>query len=181
MGQESKNSFFSGITGISKTSVITLIVILLFAVFVVFKNEAEAPTSIEEGGDEEKLDQQDDEKINDETESVSEDVLMVNDQEAGDSVIISNMTLTENRWVVIHEDIEGEPGNILGARLFFKNDTEGEVELLRETEADNMYYAILYMVAERERDQDRRFDIVRDLPLVKEDDGDMITIPFNTY
>ena len=179
MEQEQKKDFLSGITGISRFSVIALIVILLFAVFVIFKNEAEAPTSAED--EEEQLFEEETEETDGETGSVHEDTLKVIDQEAGGSVLVSEMSLTESRWVVIHEDLDGEPGNILGARLFFEGDTEGEVSLLRNTSEGGKYYAILYMVAEREKDQDRRFDIVRDLPLVKEDNGDMVTVPFNTF
>lgn len=104
----------------------------------------------------------------DEDPVVYEDSITVDDQDAGDSVFITSMSLSESRWVVIHEDSNGELGNILGARLFPKEAEQGEVSLLRGTEKGESYYAVLYLLAEREEDVGRRFDTDRDLPLVKE-------------
>ena len=112
--------------------------------------------------------------------SGTEDMISVSDQDAGDKVIVSEMSLSESRWVVIHEYLDGDLGNILGARLFFEGDIEGEVELLRGTEAGGKYFAVLYMLAERESDRNRQFDRVRDLPLVKEG-SQMEKIFFNTF
>src|SRR3989344_5238479 len=42
--------------------------------------------------------------------------LQVRNQPPGDSVLIDAVILAQNGWVVIHEDRDGQPGNILGAR-----------------------------------------------------------------
>src|SRR3989344_1211752 len=39
-------------------------------------------------------------------------------QSAGETVMLSALTLSTSAWVAIHEDSEGEPGRVLGARRF---------------------------------------------------------------
>jgi len=51
------------------------------------------------------------------------------------------MTLTEPTWVIVYESRDGNPGNILGAGLFFKGDTSGTVTLLRATTSGKSYFA----------------------------------------
>ncbi len=185
MEQDKKNSFLSGVTQISNFSTIALIIILIVAVFIIFNDRTDEPITDEPillDEEENETDISHEEELNDETEEeiVFDDSLTIEDQDAGNSVLVSNLSLSEKRWVVIHEETNGKPGNILGARLFFENDTDGEVDLLRETKENSKYYAILYKVAERDKEQDRIFDTDRDLPLVKEN-GEMKTVVFNTY
>ena len=132
----------------------------------------------ETGIDDEESEERDEEDEVEEAEGDApphDDHIEVHDQEAGSSVYVSALSLSDPRWVVIHEDQAGEPGNILGARLFSVDQEDGEVSLLRSTESGNTYHAILYMVADRDRDQGRRFDTDRDLPLIEEDGYQVIT------
>ncbi len=178
MDSYEQKSFLSGLTGISKISILIFIVVIVFGVFIILKEDDGFMTDEEEVLQEEASQE---ETAGEETLNESlNDSLKVLDQEAGDSVLISEMSLTDNRWVVIHEDMNGEPGNILGARLFTKENTTGEVQLLRGTGEGKLYHAILYIVAERERNQDRLFDTDRDLPLVKEG-GDIRIASFRTF
>lgn len=63
-------------------------------------------------------------------------------QDAGDTVQVSNMDLTQPTWIIVYEpDAQGNPNRILGAALFFKGDTSGTVELLRGTTAGKSYLA----------------------------------------
>ncbi|MGM0482485.1 MAG: DUF7282 domain-containing protein [Patescibacteria group bacterium] len=171
-------------------ALVVIFILLLF--FWLTANNEEADNGAEEDGQNEEVQDETDEEeqIEEETKEEDEekeeggatddgeDNIEIDDQEAGDTVFVSDMDLTESRWVVIHEDKDGELGNILGARLFPESATEGNVDLLRETEEGKSYYAVLYMVAERENDEGRRFDTNRDVPLIKEE-GEMKKILFS--
>lgn len=71
-------------------------------------------------------------------------VILVDDQPAGNKVVITFLNLEKESWVAINEDKGGKPGNILGAQKFPAGKTEkGEVELLRNTVPGKIYYAIV--------------------------------------
>ncbi|MDP3725571.1 MAG: hypothetical protein Q8R36_00060 [bacterium] len=72
--------------------------------------------------------------------------LVVADQKAGFSVIMSMVLLPQSGWVAIHEEgEEGNIGNILGARRFTEGKYFGSaIDLLRETEGEKKYYAVLH-------------------------------------
>ncbi len=72
--------------------------------------------------------------------------LVVADQKAGFSVIMSMVLLSQSGWVAIHEEGEmGGVGNILGARRFSEGKYFGSaIDLLRETEGEKNYYAVLH-------------------------------------
>ncbi|MCR4306919.1 MAG: hypothetical protein NUV42_03020 [Candidatus Yonathbacteria bacterium] len=86
------------------------------------------------------------------------------DQPAGLKVFIDSATMDEQGWIVIHEDREGTPGNILGARRFEVGVSAGEVELLRNTVEGGIYYAMIHT-----DDGDGQFDHTKDLPLIEND------------
>jgi hypothetical protein len=89
--------------------------------------------------------------------------LTLSEQVAGNVVSIAQVSLSENSWVVIHEDANGELGNILGAGWFPKGISENvSIELLRGTKADKKYYAILYT-----DDGDKKFDSKADRPITE--------------
>lgn len=88
------------------------------------------------------------------------DVIIVNDQPAGNKVTVELVTTNEGGWVAIHEDRNGKPGNILGAQFFSSGAQSGAVDLLRATEGGKIYYAVL-----RSDDGDRQFDYTKDVPL----------------
>lgn len=96
------------------------------------------------------------------------------DQLAGDRVLIKEITLEESGWAVVHEDIEGVPGNALGAQRFDPGTFEnGYVELLRNTENNKLYYVILYT-----DDGDGEFDIKKDTQILAGETP--ISTTFNT-
>ena len=85
----------------------------------------------------------------------------VNDQPPGEKVKVSFVTLAEDGWVVIHEEHQNRPGNILGAKRFNSGaNQKGLVELLRPTAEGRVYFAMLY-----KDDGDRQFDPIKDLPI----------------
>ncbi len=86
--------------------------------------------------------------------------LEVADQNPGLSVVIQNVHMTVAGWVTIRENLDGEPGKILGAQMFNPEDTSGEVTLLRSTLPGNTYFAEL-----RSDNGDRMFSVIDDAPL----------------
>jgi hypothetical protein len=104
------------------------------------------------------------------------DELFVKDQEAGVSVFISRASVVSPTWIAIHEDINGELGNVLGASIFDGGDYQAlMVNLLRATEVGKTYYATLF------RDNgDRTFDFKVDA-LVVNGEGERIIATFETY
>jgi hypothetical protein len=105
---------------------------------------------------------------------VDGNAIAVSNQPAGSAVAVSFVTLAQDGWVVIHEDREGKPGNILGAKRFPAGEYPegGAVSLLRGTEKDGIYYAMLHY-----GDGDREFDFTKDLPITDED-GNVILMKF---
>jgi hypothetical protein len=65
-------------------------------------------------------------------------------QTAGMSVSVTNVSVAEPTWVVVYEDVNGKPGSVIGAELFFppsmKGKTASDIELVRPTIAGNTYY-----------------------------------------
>lgn len=97
----------------------------------------------------------------------------VNDQAPGLRVAVAMVTLARDGWVVIHEDRDGKPGNILGAQRFGSGANQsGSVDLLRSTEEGRVYYAMLHS-----DDGDRAFDHAKDLPLT-DPQGNVILMRF---
>ncbi|TSC78972.1 MAG: hypothetical protein G01um101433_32 [Parcubacteria group bacterium Gr01-1014_33] len=84
----------------------------------------------------------------------------VSDQVQGHTVKVESVSLEKTAWVVIHEDREGKPGNILGAHRFPAGSGSGEVELLRDTAEGKVYYAMIHT-----DDGDGTFDYKKDVPL----------------
>jgi len=105
-----------------------------------------------------------------ELEHSGENTISVVDQPAGLKVIIESATLAEQGWVVIHEDRDGAPGNILGAQRFEPGTSAGEVELLRNTVEGGLYYAMLHG-----DDGDGQFDYTKDLAIMENDAPVMVT------
>ena len=86
--------------------------------------------------------------------------VVVSDQTAGTLVAIGAVDMSVNGWVVVHEDRDGAPGNILGAQRFDAGSyTGGQVELLRATVAGGKYYVMLH-----QDNGDKMFDHILDLP-----------------
>lgn len=178
MESHEQESFFSGLAGISKLFIFILILVIVTGLFIVLTENEDTAIEENETESEEALETSSENQT--ETETINEVSLNISDQESGNSVYISEILLDESRWVVIHEDLEGELGNILGATLFNPEKNEGEVELLRETEKGKTYQAVLYSLGEREKDKDRVFDTERDLPLINENE-EVVSVSFEIY
>lgn len=101
--------------------------------------------------------------------------LSVKDQSAGNVVHVSQVTLKENSWIAIREDSNGGMGNILGAAWYPEGRHTASVSLLRATEPDKIYYAVIYT-----DDGDKKFDFNKDKLVVKED-GKVLVTKFRTY
>lgn len=106
--------------------------------------------------------------------SLGENIIIVTEQPAGNTVAVSLVTVEKESWVAVHEERNGKPGNILGAQLFSAGTNSGVVELLRATDTGKTYYAVL-----RGDDGDRQFDYTKDLPLT-DSTGKEISVPFTT-
>ena len=95
--------------------------------------------------------------------SSAKDSIVLSEQGAGNIVFVNKAVFTKDSWIVIHEDKNGNFGNILGAGWFPKGVNENvTVELLRGTETDKKYYAVLY-----NDDGDKKFDAKTDKPITE--------------
>lgn len=104
---------------------------------------------------------------------VGANAILVNDQGPGMKVEMAMTTLAQESWIAIHEDRDGQPGNILGAQLFSAGQSQkGTVELLRQTQEGQVYYAMLHA-----DDGDRKFDHTKDLPQ-EDSQGNVILMRF---
>lgn len=82
-------------------------------------------------------------------------------QRAGLSVEIDKALVSAPTWLVVYEEgRDGKPGNALGAALFLPDRQRGNVTLLRATMPGRTY-----LVGRRVDDGDRKFSLVKDLPL----------------
>lgn len=71
--------------------------------------------------------------------------ILVVDQAAGGTAIISQVISADSVWVAVREERSGVPGNILGARKVPAGTSSAViVELLRPTVAGARYFAVLY-------------------------------------
>ncbi|MEK7152231.1 MAG: hypothetical protein AAB773_02255 [Patescibacteria group bacterium] len=103
-------------------------------------------------------------------ESFGTYVLSAQDQPEGLKVLIDSAIMSAQGWIVIHEDRDGAPGNILGAQRFEAGVSAGEVELQRNTVEGGTYYAMVHT-----DDGDGQFDHTKDLPLIENDAPVMVT------
>jgi len=101
----------------------------------------------------------------------SNNKVIVSDQLAGNMVKIESVSLTFDGWVAVHEDINGQPGNILGAQRFDAGSySGGQVELARASVTGGKYYVMLHT-----DDGDKMFDHKLDLPFMENGLAVMIT------
>ena len=78
-------------------------------------------------------------------------------QIAGNSVAVAKAAVSAPTWIVVYENNAGQPGNALGAALFFPENQGGTVELLRGTSAGKSYLA-----TEQVDNGDRKFSLKDD-------------------
>lgn len=129
---------------------------------------------------EEKVDFKTEDQKDKDTEStfslitLGENSLVVSNQRAGGTVIMSMVSLDTSGWVAVHEEgVGGELGNILGARRFEPGQYFGSaIELLRGTKENMTYYVVLHV-----DDGDGIFDYEKEVP-VKNASGEFIIMEF---
>jgi len=112
-----------------------------------------------------------------EPQSISDnDEILIKDQNAGEFVFISRVSLSKVGWVAVREGVDGELGNVLGARILDAGSYQGEqIGLLRATLPNHTYYSVLY-----HDNGDRKFSFSDDLQVVDEN-GVLIITSFETY
>ncbi|RJQ28757.1 hypothetical protein C4565_03325 [Candidatus Parcubacteria bacterium] len=115
-----------------------------------------------------------DEVVENKDVSTGINTLEVNDQKNSSTVSIVSVKLQNPGWVAIHDDVDGTPGNILGAAWFPKGENSGMVELLRDTEPEKTYFAVLH-----NDDGDKKFDHTIDVPLMNASNA-VILVKFTT-
>jgi hypothetical protein len=111
-----------------------------------------------------------------------ENTLNVRNQSAGARALVASLTLAREGWLVIHEESDGRPGNVLGAAWFPAGMHEAvQVELLRTMESGKRYYAMLHgeTKGDGEAEIDHTFDLKNDLPLQNAQDK-IIHVAFET-
>ncbi len=70
--------------------------------------------------------------------------IAVGAQRAGKVVTLSEITLKNPAWVAIHDDVNGQPGKVLGAHLFDAGTRAGSIELLRSTVDGKSYLIVIH-------------------------------------
>lgn len=100
--------------------------------------------------------------------------IAVTDQKAGNTVFVASVALSQPGWVAVREEVNGEPGKVLGAQWFAAGSSTGSVSLLRGTRLGGRYHAYLL-----HDDGDMKLDLAKDLPITE--DGLLILRPFTTY
>lgn len=91
--------------------------------------------------------------------------------QSGERVTISGMNFDDAYWIAVHANANGQPGNVLGARMFPKGTTSGVVELAVAMKKGNTYFAVLH------RDAGSR-TWTNDNPAVKNSDGAFVGVKF---
>ena len=107
--------------------------------------------------------------------SNGEYLFSVVDQSAGGVVYVSSFTFPKESWIAVREDNDGVMGNILGAHRYPIGEHTGAVELLRNTQAGQTYYVVIYI-----DDGDKDFDHKKDTLLI-DNEGNATAAIFRTY
>ena len=95
-------------------------------------------------------------------------------QAAGATVNVDNLNLSAPTWVIVYDDDNGKPGNILGATLLFPTDKSGLVYLLRATIPGTTYLASAAV-----DNGDKAFNL-KDESVVTDSSGQQMWITFQT-
>ncbi len=101
----------------------------------------------------------------------SDELTVPSPQQAGQSIVITQANIGEPTWVVVYEDRDGAPGNVLGAQLFFTSGP-GIVTLLRGTVAGQTYW-----VGTSVDDGDHKYTKTTDKPALN-NDGTLQVVSF---
>lgn len=95
-------------------------------------------------------------------------------QDAGLEVAVASVKVSQPTWVVVYESRGGQPGNALGAALFFAESKSGVVRLLRATLPGQTYF-----VGQSIDDGDRVFSLQAD-ERVRDVQGNLVWTTFST-
>jgi len=68
------------------------------------------------------------------------DSVTVMNQAAGDTVQVTDVSLTNSAWIVVYDNNAGAPGNTLGAIIAIPSEGEVSVPLLRPTISGHTYF-----------------------------------------
>jgi hypothetical protein len=98
--------------------------------------------------------------------------MRVRDQAPGSTVEIEELDLKTIAWVVVYEDRNGSPWNILGASRLRPENKTGSVDLLRSMIDGNVYYVVLH-----HDDGDDTFDYQKDVQ-IKDATGNLVMSRF---
>lgn len=109
-----------------------------------------------------------------ETAFPSGSLVIASPQDAGLEIAVSKITVQVPTWVVIYENYNGQPGNVLGAGLFVSGRSSGVVDLLRGTLPGQTYFA-----GEARDDGDHMFSMAND-PAIRDGSGNPIVVKFQT-
>lgn len=100
----------------------------------------------------------------------------VSDQSAGSAVKIDDVKLAADGWVAVHDLINGQPGNALGAQFLSKGDHAAiTVNLLRATKTGSSYVVLV----QDDADGNKKFENKIDMP-EKNADGTLVSGTFKT-
>ena len=159
IGKENNKSDRSGV-GRSKVVLSFILGLALGAVgmWVAFGNIAFSPTILPDPSE-----LLDDKAV---VNTTSVEYIVVEDQLAGERVLINEISISVSSWAVVHEDVGGVPGNALGAQRFDKGLHSGTIDLLRSTNFNQNYYVLLYR-----DDGDRKFDLEKDSLVIGDDNN----------
>lgn len=113
--------------------------------------------------------------IGDGTVIVPEGILTVALQSAGAQVVVTNVTLPEDGWLVVHEITDAHVGNALGAARRDAGFYDVvSIELLRNTLPQTEYAVVVYA-----DNGNKIFEIKTDLPVINST-GDPVMSTFRT-
>jgi hypothetical protein len=100
--------------------------------------------------------------------------IIVDEQNPGRVVVVTEAAFQNVGWVVIHENDKDKPGKILGARLFNKGKNSGVIEIAQPMQAGQSYYAVLH----NDDGTKTVFDPAKDTE-VKNTQGQVVMVKFN--
>ncbi len=95
-------------------------------------------------------------------------------QDSGMQVAVASALVTQPTWIVVYDNVNSQPGRVLGAELIFPTTKSGAVDLLRGTLPGQKYF-----VGESVDDGDKIFSIQNDKP-VRDAQGNPVWVTFQT-
>jgi len=95
-------------------------------------------------------------------------------QDAGMEVLVEVESVPAPTWIVVYENNNGKPGNVLGAAFFTQTISSDSISLLRGTQPGRTYF-----VGKTHDDGDRKYALDVD-PVVRDDEGNPVLVEFTT-